>query len=147
MAVCYRSLKGTLCICVYDNSSRVANATLMPELVTACELAITRLTSEGIPIQKVLQTVAITVNYSPMFAVLFLTVRMRVTWLTQGKGHPPVWMQVIGVDQQTGDIDEDVKTSDHFIRAACFTVFKYFIMIGLYVCVICIIYGAALTVL
>ena len=40
-----------------------------------------------------------------------------------------------------GDIDEDVKTFDHFIRAACFTVFKYVIMIGLYVGVICIIYG------
>ena len=26
--------------------------------------------------------------------VLFLAVRMRVTWLTQGKGDPPVWMQV-----------------------------------------------------
>ena len=34
-----------------------------------------------------------TVNYAPMLAVLFLAVRMRVTWLTQGKGYPPVWMQ------------------------------------------------------
>ena len=48
---------------------------------------------EGSPIQKVLQTAAITVNYTPMLAVLFLTVRMCVTWLTHGKGNPPVWMQ------------------------------------------------------
>ena len=48
---------------------------------------------ESVPIQKILRTAAITVNYAPMLAVLFLAVRMRVTWLTQGKGNPPVWMQ------------------------------------------------------
>ena len=41
------------------------------------------------PIQEILQNAAITVNYAPMLAVLFLAVRMRVTWLTQGKGNPP----------------------------------------------------------
>jgi len=48
---------------------------------------------ESVPIQKILRTAAITVNYAPMLAVLFLAMRMRVTWLTQGKGNPPVWMQ------------------------------------------------------
>merc|ERR1719265_41912 len=122
---------------------------------------------EAVPLQKILQTAAITVNYAPMLAVLFLAVRMRVTWLTQGKGNPPVWMQmwmycatyavllmtlivvviplftgeVIGVDQKTGDLKEDVKPFDNFILAICFTVVKYFIMIGLYIGVICIIYG------
>jgi len=122
---------------------------------------------EGMPMQKVLQTAAITVNYAPMLAVLFLAVRMRVTWLTQGKGNPPVWMQawmycatyavllmtlivvviplftgeMIGVDQKTGDLKEDAKPFNNFILATCFTVLKYFIMIGLYIGVICIIYG------
>jgi len=122
---------------------------------------------ESVPLQKILQTAAITVNYAPMLAVLFLAVRMRVTWLTQGKGNPPVWMQawmycatyavllmtlivvviplftgeVIGVNQKTGDLNEDVKPFDNFILAICFTVVKYFVMIGLYIGVICIIYG------
>jgi hypothetical protein len=91
-----------------------------------------------------------------MLAVLFLGVRMRVTWLTQGTGNPPVWMQawmycttyavlamtlcvvviplftgeIIGVDQKTGDIKEDVKPFDNFILAGCFTVLKYLIMIA-----------------
>merc|ERR1719217_77972 len=35
----------------------------------------------------------LTVNYAPMSAILFLACRMRVTWLTQGQGNPPIWMQ------------------------------------------------------
>jgi hypothetical protein len=123
---------------------------------------------EAVPLQKILQTAAMTVNYAPMLAVLFLAVRMRITWLTHGKGDPPVWMQawmycatyavllmtlivvviplftgeVIGVDQKTGDIDDEHKPFTNFFLAVCFTVVKYFIMIGLYVGVVCIIYGA-----
>jgi len=123
---------------------------------------------EAVPLQKILQTAATTVNYAPMLAVLFLAVRMRITWLTQGKGDPPVYMQawmycatyavllmtlivvviplftgeVIGVDQKTGDIDDEHKPFANFILAVCFTVVKYFIMIGLYIGVVCIIYGA-----
>jgi len=123
---------------------------------------------EEVPVQKILQTAAITVNYAPMLAVLFLAVRMRVTWLTNGQGNPQTWVQVwmycctyavmmmtlvvcviplftgevIGVDQKTGDIKEDTKPFDNFILAACFTVLKYLIMIGLYVGAVCIIYGA-----
>jgi hypothetical protein len=123
---------------------------------------------EKVPIQKILQTAALTVNYAPMLAVLFLAVRMRVTWLTNGQGNPQEWVQmwmycctyavllmtlivcviplftgeVIGVDQKTGDIKDDVKPFDNMILAGCFTVLKYLIMIGLYVGVIAIIYGA-----
>ena len=43
---------------------------------------------EKMPIQKILQTAELTVNYAPMLAVLFLAVRMRVTWLTMGRGNP-----------------------------------------------------------
>jgi septal ring factor EnvC (AmiA/AmiB activator) len=123
---------------------------------------------ESVPIQKILQTAAITVNYAPMLAVLLLAVRMRVTWLTQGKGNPQVWVQmwmycatyavllmtlivvviplftgeIVGVNSKTGDLEEDAKPFENFILAGCFTVLKYFIMIGLYIGVICIIYGA-----
>merc|ERR1719217_1369977 len=42
---------------------------------------------------------ALTVNYAPMSAIMFLACRMRVTWLTQGKGNPPesvqMWMYAI----------------------------------------------------
>ena len=81
-----------------------------------------------------------------MFAVLLLAVRMRVTWLTQGKGDPPAWMQmwtycatyavmlmtlivvaiplvtgeVIGVVQKTGDLNEHVKLFDNF-EVICIT--------------------------
>merc|ERR1719454_956661 len=41
----------------------------------------------------------LTVNYAPMAAIMFLACRMRVTWLTQGKGNPPesvqMWMYAI----------------------------------------------------
>ena len=51
---------------------------------------------DNLPIQKILQTATITVNYAPMLAVLFLACRMRVTQLTKGKGNPPAWAQVCG---------------------------------------------------
>merc|ERR1719207_205873 len=120
------------------------------------------------PIVEILKSAATTMAFAPMLAVLLLAVRMRVTWLTQGKGDPPVWMQVwmycttyailamtltvvviplftgdvIGVNQKTGEVDPDMKPFDNFILAGCLTVLKYLIMIGLYVGVVCIIYGA-----
>jgi len=123
---------------------------------------------EQVPVQKILQTAALTVNYAPMLSVLFLAVRMRVTWLTNGQGNPQEWVQmwmycctyavlmmtlivcviplftgeVVGVDQKTGDIKDDVKPFENFILAGCFTVLKYLIMIGLYVGACAIIYGA-----
>jgi len=123
---------------------------------------------EQVPVQKILQTAALTVNYAPMLAVLFLAVRMRVTWLTAGRGNPQEWVQmwmycctyavmmmtlivcviplftgeVIGVDQKTGDIKDDAKPFDNFILAGCFTVLKFLIMIGLYVGAVAIVYGA-----
>jgi len=123
---------------------------------------------EQVPIQKILQTAALTVNYAPMLAVLFLAVRMRVTWLTGGKGNPQEWVQMcmycctyavllmtlivcviplftgeaIGVDPKTGDIKDDAKPFDNFILAGCFTALKFLIMIGLYAGAVGIIYGA-----
>merc|ERR1719449_226061 len=85
------------------------------------------------PVLDILKTATYTVNYAPMLAILFLACRMRVTWLTQGKGNPPVYVQtamycctyavlamtlivcvipiftgkVIAVDPKTGDIKQD----------------------------------------
>jgi len=122
---------------------------------------------EAVPLLGILETASVTVNYAPMLAVLFLACRMRATWITQGKGNPPDWVQmwmycatyavlamtlvvciiplftkeVIGVDQRTGDIDPDAEPFGNWYVALGFTVLKYLIMIGLYVGVICIIYG------
>merc|ERR1719428_2287500 len=119
------------------------------------------------PVQKILETACHTVNYAPMLAVLFLGCRMRVLWLTQGKGNPPEWVEMcmymctyavlmmtlcvciipiftgetINVDPQTGDIKHDKEPFQNWILATCFTVLKYIIMIFLYVGVICVIYG------
>merc|ERR1712138_385574 len=90
---------------------------------------------DNLPIQKILQTATLTVNFAPMLAILFLACRMRVTWLTQGKGNPPEYVQaamycatyavlmmtlcvcvipiftgkVMAVDVKTGDIPMDEK--------------------------------------
>merc|ERR1740138_1161987 len=90
---------------------------------------------DNVPIQKILQTATLTVNFAPMLAILFLACRMRVTQLTKGKGNPPEWVQVcmyfctysvllmtlcvcviplftgevMGVDPKTGDIPKDAQ--------------------------------------
>ena len=51
------------------------------------------LSYEGLLIQGMLKNATYTVAYAPMLAVLFLGCRMRVTWLTQGKGNPPEYVQ------------------------------------------------------
>merc|ERR1719408_538749 len=65
---------------------------------TALALARTAAKSMGVdygktPILEILKTATYTVNYAPMLAILFLACRMRVTWLTQGKGNPPTYVQ------------------------------------------------------
>merc|ERR1719321_1600538 len=42
---------------------------------------------------EALTQATITVNYAPMLAILFLACRMRVNWLTQSKGNPPIYVQ------------------------------------------------------
>ena len=49
--------------------------------------------------------------------------------------------ELTGVNQMTGDLMEDVKPFDNCIIAICFTVVKYFIMIGLHIRLFCIICG------
>merc|ERR1719390_438186 len=49
---------------------------------------------DKLPIQDILKTATLTVSFAPMLAILFLACRMRVTWLTQGKGNPPEYAQV-----------------------------------------------------
>merc|ERR1719298_114894 len=117
-------------------------------------------------IGEALNQATLTVNYAPMLAILFLAARMRVLWLTQLKGNPPIWMQqwmyaatyaVLAMTltalvvplltgekvklNERGDIDESAQPFKNKIAALCFTVLKYLIMIGLYIGAICIIYG------
>merc|ERR1719359_2319225 len=122
---------------------------------------------DNFPIQDILKTATLTVNFAPMLAVLFLGCRMRVTWLTQGKGNPPEYVQVamycatyavlamtlivcvipiftgkvIGVDVKTGDIPSDAKPFSNTAVAVCFTVLKYLIMLGLYAGALVVVYG------
>merc|ERR1719271_555437 len=103
---------------------------------------------ENLPIQDILKTACLTVSFAPMLAILFLACRMRVTWLTQGKGNPPEYVQaamycatysvlmmtlcvcvipiftgkVMKVDVKTGDIAKDEEPFENFILAALFTV-------------------------
>merc|ERR1719321_1931428 len=114
-----------------------------------------------------LEQACITVNYAPMLAILFLATRMRVLWLTQLKGNPPIWMQQwmyaatyavlamtlvslvvplltgekVKIDKETGEPDKEHQPFKNTIAAICFTVLKYLIMIGLYIGTISIIYG------
>merc|ERR1719389_1339131 len=122
---------------------------------------------DNFPIQKILQTASLTVAFAPMLAILFLAFRMRVNQLTKNRGNPPVWAQIcmyfctyavllmtlivcviplftgetISVDPKTGDIPHDHQPFENQICAVFFTLVKYFIMLGLYVGVIFIIWG------
>merc|ERR1719311_1839089 len=119
------------------------------------------------PVMDILKVAAITVSYAPMLAILFLACRMRVTWLTQGKGNPPEYVQaamycatyavlmmtlcvtvipvftgkVISVDPKTGDLPMDQKPFTNYYVAGAFTLLKYLIMLGLYVGALVVVYG------
>merc|ERR1719465_116210 len=139
---------------------------------TALALARTAAKSFGVhygnlPIISILKTATYTVSFAPMLAVLFLGCRMRVTWLTQGKGNPPMYVQgamycatyavlamtlcvcvipiftgkVIGVDVKTGDIPKDAKPFAQPIVAGCFAALKFLIMLGLYAGALVVVYG------
>merc|ERR1719160_483249 len=118
-------------------------------------------------IGEALDQATITVNYAPMLAVLFLACRMRVLWLTQLKGNPPIWMQQgmiassyavlactlvalvvplltgqkVKIDKETGKPDEEHQPFKNTCAAVCFTILKYLIMIGIYFGAVAIIYG------
>merc|ERR1719262_388449 len=122
---------------------------------------------ENLPIQDILKTATLTVNFAPMLAVLFLGCRMRVTWLTQGKGNPPEYVQaamycstyavlmmtlcvtviplftgkVMNVDPKTGDTPMDQKPFSNYYVAGAFTLLKYLIMLGLYAGALVVVYG------
>jgi hypothetical protein len=122
---------------------------------------------DNFPVQKILQTATLTVNFAPMLAILFLACRMRVTQLTKGKGNPPEWVQVcmyfctysvlmmtlcvciiplftgevVGVDPKTGDIPEDAQPFENQCCAIAFTALKFLILVGLYGGAIAIVYG------
>merc|ERR1719236_222191 len=104
----------------------------------------------NVPVQRILVTATLTVNFAPMLAILFLACRMRVTQLTKGQGNPPEWVQVcmyfctyavllmtlivvviplftgdtIGVDPKTGDIPQDTEPFKSYACAIAFTALK-----------------------
>merc|ERR1719160_1760398 len=118
-------------------------------------------------IGEALDQAVLTVNYAPMLSILFLAARIRVLWLTQLKGNPPIWMQQwmiaasygvlactlvslvvplltgekVKIDPETGKPDEDHQPFKNTCAAICFTILKYLIMIGIYVGAVSIIYG------
>merc|ERR1719482_2222081 len=101
-------------------------------------------------IHEALLQATLTVNYAPMLAIMFLACRMRVLWLTLGKGNPPIWLQgwmyaatfsvlamtlvalivplLTGEEAKytdRGDIHEEYKPFKNQIAALRFTVLKY----------------------
>merc|ERR1719299_348239 len=118
-------------------------------------------------VHEALDQATITVNYAPMAAILFLAARMRVIWLTQLKGNPPIWIQgwmyamtyailamtlialvvplltgeKVKLNPETGEPDEEHQPFKSTIGAIAFTVLKYCIMIALYIGAISLIYG------
>merc|ERR1719314_63416 len=131
-------------------------------MIVYTALAICRMAADGlgmkydnVPIQKILQTAALTVAFAPMLSILFLAFRMRVNQLTKNKGNPPVWAQIcmyfctyavllmtlivcviplftgetIGVDPKTGDIPSDTQPFTSQACAIAFTVLKYLILL------------------
>merc|ERR1719240_851514 len=139
---------------------------------TALALARTAAKSFGVDYGKltitgILLTATYTVSFAPMLAVLFLGCRMRVTWLTQGKGSPPEYVQaamycatyavlmmtlcvcvipiftgkVMKVDVKTGDIAKDEEPFESWILAGLFTALKFLIMLGLYIGALVVVYG------
>merc|ERR1719473_1040810 len=122
---------------------------------------------DNLPIQRILQTATLTVNFAPMLAILFLACRMRVTQLTKGQGNPPEWVQIcmyfctyavllmtlivcviplftgetIGVDPKTGDIPTDTQPFKSQACAIAFTALKYLILVMLYGGVLATIYA------
>merc|ERR1719262_424700 len=126
-----------------------------------------KLKYDNLPVMDILKVAAMTVSYAPMLAILFLACRMRVTWLTQGKGNPPEYVQaamycatyavlmmtlcvcvipiftgkVMKVDLKTGDIDKEEKPFENWIVAGVFTALKFLIMLGLYIGALVVVYG------
>jgi len=114
---------------------------------------------DNVPIQKILQTATLTVNFAPMLSILFLAYRLRVNQLTKNQGNPPAWGQVcmyfctyavllmtlcvcviplftgevFGVDPKTGQIPEDTEPFKNQALAIAFTVLKYIILLMLYI--------------
>ena len=67
--------------------------------------------------------------------------RFRITFKEQGESAFVI-ADKGQLNQETGEVDPELKPFDNFILAGCMTALKYLIMIGLYVGVVCIIYGA-----
>ena len=72
--------------------------------------------------------------YREIYAERLMTLMVVVIYSPNG--------EVTDVDQRTGDWHEDAKTFANVSLAACFRTLKYFVMIGLYMEITCLTYGA-----
>merc|ERR1719218_470209 len=125
-------------------------------------------TFESSPVTKILGQAALTVNYAPMASVMFLAIRMRVVWLSQGAEWDPqpyvctamqwvAWSvlvatlvvcviplftgELVAADPKTGDIDEKAEPFKNYYVALGFTVLRYICLAALYGGMITVIYA------
>jgi len=155
----------------------VINLTIQYMLIYSA-LAVARTCSDAfgwkydtVPVTKILTQCTTTINYCPMAACMFLAIRMRVIWLSQGaEWDPQPWVcvcmqyvtwsilattlvvaviplftgELMAVDEKTGDLDEGTPKGEVFKMQAVaigFTVFRYILLLSMYGGMIGVIYG------
>merc|ERR1719409_1179101 len=127
---------------------------------------------KAVPVANILNQCTNTINYCPMCACMFLAIRMRVIWLSQGtEWDPQDWVcvcmqyvtwsilattlivaliplftgELVAVKEDTGDIDENATPKvfqGNWALALGFTVFRYILLASLYGGMAGVIYGA-----
>merc|ERR1719261_1509810 len=146
----------------------VINLTIQYMIIYSA-LAVARTASDGlgwkydqVPITKILGQCIHTSAYCPMAACMFLAIRMRVVWLSQGaEWDPQPWVcvcmqyctwsilattlivaviplftgELMAVDDKTGDLDESTPKGEVFKMQAVaigFTVLRYILLLSMY---------------
>merc|ERR1719408_933740 len=125
-----------------------------------------------VPVANILNQCTHTINYCPMAACMFLAIRMRVIWFSQGaEWDPQDWVcvcmqyvawsilattlvvaviplftgELVPVKEDTGDLDENATPKQFqgiWAAALGFTIFRYLLLLGLYGGMIGVIWGA-----
>merc|ERR1719261_835277 len=115
-----------------------------------------------VPVANILNQCTNTINYCPMCACMFLAIRMRVIWLSQGaEWDPQPWVcvcmqyvtwsilattlvvaviplftgELMAVDDKTGDLDDGTPKGEVFKMQAVaigFTIFRYILLVSMY---------------
>ena len=115
-----------------------------------------------VPVANILNQCTHTINYCPMAACMFLAIRMRVVWLSQGaEWDPQDWVcvcmqyvawsilattlivaiiplftgELVPVKEDTGDLDENATPKviqGNWALALGFTCFRYLLLLSMY---------------